>query len=455
VTPDLVAPATLWRHSDFRRLWAGDTVSQFGTMVTLIALPLLAVKTLHATPFQVGLLSTFETLAFLLVGLPAGAWVDRLRRRNVLIVGDLLRAVLLGSLPVAAWLDLLALPQVYLVALLAGICTVFFDVAYQSYLPHLVGREHLVEGNAKLQASQSVAQVAGPSAGGLLVQWLTAPYALAVDAVSYLWSAVWVGAIRAREPKPERAPGRHLLREVQEGLAFVVKHPLLRAISACTGLSNLFSTVSMVALISLLASPSQLNLPAGTIGVIFTVGSVGGLVGAVLAGRIARRVGQGPAIWLSQVLTVPPAAVLPFVHRDWTLVLLAVSQVLTTVGVVVYNITQVSFRQRLCPERLLGRMNATIRFLVWGTMPLGALLGGALAAWIGLRPTLAVAAVGAAVASLPVFFSPLRWMRELPQSYAAEPAGEPTEPAGGTAEPAAGLRTEPPVPEADLSAPGR
>ncbi|HVQ95216.1 MAG TPA: MFS transporter [Mycobacteriales bacterium] len=428
------ASRSLSRHRDFRRLWAGDTISQFGSMVTLIALPLLAVKTLHATPFEVGLLTAFETLAFLLVGLPAGAWVDRLRRRDVLIVGDLLRALLLGSLPLAAWLDVLALPQVYLVALTAGICTVFFDVAYQSYLPHLVGREHLVEGNAKLQASQSVAQVAGPSVGGLLVQWLTAPYAILVDAVSYLWSAVCVSAIRSREPAPERAPGRHLLREVQEGLAFVVKHPLLRSIAACTGTSNLFSSVGMVALISLLAGSGQLNLSAGTIGLLFAVGSVGGLVGALVARRVASWLGQGPAIWISALITVPTAAIPIFVHRDWTLGLLAVGQLVSSIGVVVYNITQVSFRQGLCPERLLGRMNATIRFLVWGTMPLGGLLGGALSTWIGLRPTFAVAAVGALVAAMPVFFSPLRWMRELPQTYDSGP--------DGLAEPAAGLLTE-------------
>jgi MFS family permease len=450
------APATaatkrrsLIHHRDFRRLWAGETVSQFGTMVTMVALPLLAVKTLHATPFQVGLLSACETLAFLLVGLPAGAWVDRLRRRDVLIVGDVLRALLLGSLPIAAWLDVLKLPQVYLVALVTGICTVFFDVAYQSYLPHLIGRDHLVEGNAKLQASESVAQVAGPSLGGLLVQWLTAPYAILIDAVSYLWSAGWVLAIRSREPKPERAEGRHLRREVQEGLAFVIRHRLLRSIAACTGTSNLFSSVGYVALISLLAGTGRLNLSAGAIGLILSFGSIGGLVGALLARRIAARLGQGPAIWMGQAITVPPALVPIFVQRNWTLGLLAASMFVTSVGVVVYNITQVSFRQGLCPERLLGRMNATIRFLVWGTMPLGGLLGGGLSTWIGLRPTLAVAAGGALLAGAPVFFSPLRWMRELPQTYdEAVPAAHlVTE---------AGVVTEEPQPEdsADL-APGR
>ena len=418
-TEETGPPASLWHHRDFLRLWAGDTVSQLGTMVTLVALPLLAIKVLHATPFQVGLLTACETLAFLLVGLPAGAWVDRMRRRNVLIAGDLARAVLLASLPLAAWLDVLTLLQVYAVTLVVGVCTVFFDVAYQSYLPHLVGRDHLVEGNAKLQASQSVSQVAGPSFGGLLVQVLTAPYAILLDAISYLWSAVWVTAIRKREPRPDSAE-RHLVAEVKEGLAFVLRHRLLRSITACTGTSNLASSAGGVALISLLAGPSQLNLSAGAIGALFTVGAVGGLLGAVAVRRFAGWVGQGPAIWMSLAFTAPAAFVQPFVRRDWTLGLLAASMLVTSVGTVVYNISQVSFRQGLCPERLLGRMNATIRFLVWGTLPLGGLLGGALSTWIGLRPTLFLAAAGELLAVLPVYLSPLRTMRELPQTYEEE-----------------------------------
>jgi len=411
-------------------------------MVTMIALPLLAIKVLHATAFQVGLLTTCETLAFLLVGLPAGAWVDRMRRRSVLIAGDLARALLLASLPLAAWLDVLTLPQVYVVTLVVGVCTVFFDVAYQSYLPHLVGREHLVEGNAKLQASQSVAQVAGPSLGGLLVQWLTAPYAILLDAASYLWSALWVMSIGKREPRPQRHADSHLVTEIKEGLAFVLRHRLLRSIAACTGLSNLASNAAGVALITLLASPAQLDLSAGAIGLLFTVGSVGGVLGAVVARKFAQWVGQGQAIWMSGLFWAPPAFVPPFVHRDWTLGLLAVSMLVTWVGVVVYNITQVSFRQGLCPERLLGRMNATIRFLVWGTLPLGALLGGALSTWIGLRPTLLVAAVLGVIAVLPVYLSPLRTMRELPQTY--EDSADAT-----LAEPAPGLVTEqaPPAPD--------
>ena len=248
-------------HADFRRLWIGDSISQVGTMVTMLAMPLLAVKVLHATPFQVGLLTTFEFLAFLVIGLPAGAWVDRMRRRNVMIAADLGRAVILGSVPVAAALGVLTIWQLYAVVLLNGACTVFFDVSYQSYLPFLVGRQRLVEGNAKLQGTQSVAQVAGPGVGGLLVQLLGAPYAIATDAASYLWSAAWVGAIRGREPKPERVPGSNLVQEIREGVGFIVGHRILRSIAGCTATSNLWSSAAYPVLVVLLAR--TLDLSAG------------------------------------------------------------------------------------------------------------------------------------------------------------------------------------------------
>src|SRR5690242_13395631 len=211
---------------DFRRLWIGETVSQFGTMISLLALPLVAILYLHATTFEVGLLTMLDSIAFLLVGLPAGAWVDRMRFRWVLIVNDVTRAVALGSIPLAQLLGVLTIGQMYVVAFVVSVSTVFFDVAYQSYLPALVDREALVEGNSKLQASESVSQIAGPGLGGLLIQALTAPYAVLVDALSFLWSAAWVGRIRMRPPKPERKPNRHLGREIAEGLKFVVGNRL-------------------------------------------------------------------------------------------------------------------------------------------------------------------------------------------------------------------------------------
>jgi MFS family permease len=402
----------LWHHMDFRRMWIGETVSQFGSQISQLALPLVAILVVHASTFEVGLLTTFEMLAFLVVGLPAGAWVDRMRFRSVLIVNDVLRALALGSIPLAQAWGILTIEQLYIVALVVGVCTVFFDVAYQSYLPQLVDRSAIVEGNAKLQASESVSQIAGPGLGGALIQALTAPYAVLIDAVSFLWSAGWVGAIQARPPKPERKPDRHLGREIKEGLRFVLGNRLLRAIAMCTGSSNLFNTLGFAVFYVLLAR--DLHLSPGVIGLIMSTAAIGGLLGSLVATRIAERLGQGPTIWISIALSLPTSFVAPFVHRDWTLYLLAASFIVFWATVVVYNITQVSFRQGLCPPYLLGRMNATMRFLVWGTMPLGGFLGGVLGSTIGVRNTLLVAAIGGCVAVLPVFFSPLRTMRDLP-----------------------------------------
>jgi MFS family permease len=419
----------LWRHRDFRRLWIGETVSQFGTMVSQLALPLVAILVVHASTFQVGLLTALQWLAFLVIGLPAGAWVDRMRCRNVLIANDVLRAAAIGSIPAAAALHALTIEQLYAVALVVGVGTVFFDVAYQSYLPELIDRDLLVDGNAKLQASESVAQIAGPSIGGLLIQALTAPYAVLIDAMSFLWSAVWVGAIRVDPAERQRTHDRHLGREIAQGLRFVVGNPMLRAIAMCTASSNLFMSLGLAVYYVLLAR--ELHLSAGVIGLISSTAAVGGLIGSLLAGRLARRFGQGPAIWVSILAAAPLGFVAPFVHRDWTLVLLAAAQLLVSITVVVYNITQVSFRQGLCPPALLGRMNATMRFLVWGTLPLGGVLGGAFGSWLGVRPALLISAIGACFSFLPVYLSPLRSMRELP-SYQAVLESETASPVSGT-----------------------
>jgi MFS family permease len=418
VTDDLDRPRRrgLWHHPEFRRLWIGESVSQFGSTISQLALPLVAILIVHASTFEVGLLVTFQMAAFLVVGLPAGAWVDRMRFRAVLIVNDVLRAVALASVPVAHWLGVLSIGQLYAVALLTGVCTVFFDVAYQSYVPELVDREQLVDANAKLQASESVSQIGGPSAGGLLIQVLTAPYAVLLDAASFLWSASWVAAIRTRPPKAERRPDRNLRREIGEGLRFVLGNRLLRSIALCTGTSNLFGSIAAAVFYVLLAR--ELRLSPGLIGLIESTSAIGGLAGSLVADRFARRVGQGPAIWISALAMAPFGFVAPFVQRDWTLALLAFAQGVMWLNVVIYNITQVSFRQGLCPPALLGRMNATMRFLVWGTMPVGGFLGGVLGETIGVRQTLFVVAVGGSLSFLPVFLSPLRRMRELP-SYAA------------------------------------
>lgn len=398
-------------HRDFVRLWAATALSEVGTVVTRLAVPLVAVTTLHATALQVGLLTTFQYLAFLVIGLPTGAWVDRMRRRRVMIVADLGRFVVLGTVPLSAALGTLTIWQLYAVVLVTGCLTVFFDVAYQSYLPSLVGRPRLVEGNAKLHGTQSAAEVAGPSLGGLLVQALTAPMTILLDAVSFLWSAALLTTIRHVEERPTRVGRRPLFQEVREGVELVLRHPLLRAIAACTATCNLWMAAGQSMLIVLLAR--GLALSAGAIGLLLSTAALGGLLGAVVARRLASRLGQGPAIWLSIAVTSPLLLVQPFLQRDWTLGAFVVSQFAFGVGTVVYNITQVSFRQTLCPDRLLGRMNATMRFVVWGSIPLGGLLGGALGSWLGVRAALLIAAIGASLAFLWVFLSPLRSTRDL------------------------------------------
>jgi MFS family permease len=417
-TPDgPVNRGGLWRHADFRRLWVGETVSQFGSTISQLALPLVAILVLHASIWQVGVLGACETAAFVVVGLPAGAWVERMRFRSVLIVNDLVRAAALAWVPVARLLGVLSIGQLYGVALVTGVSTVFFGVAYQSYLPQLIDRDLLVEGNAKLQASESVSQIAGPGLGGALVQVFTAPYAVLVDAVSFLWSAAWLARIEVRPPRPERGPDPNLLREIRDGLRFVLGDRMLRSIALCVGMANLFASATFAVFSVLLAR--GLRLPPGVIGLLSSTAAVGGLIGALAAGRFAARVGRGPAIWIACAVAGPCALVSPFVRRDWTVGLLAVAQIVMWMAVVVFNITQVSFRQALCPPGLLGRMNATMRFVGLGTMPLGALLGGLSGSTIGVRGTLLAGAVGQSLAFLPVFLSPLRRMRELPSC--AEP----------------------------------
>ena len=403
----------LLHDHDYRQLFASTTVSQFGVHVTQLAIPLVAIVTLGAGPFEVGLLTALETLPFLLVGLPAGAWVDRMRRRSVLIAGDVGRAVLLLTIPLAWWQDVLTIWQLYAVGFLVGVLTVFFEVAYQSYLPHLVGRDNLVEGNAKLESMRAVAQVGGPALAGQLIRLLTAPVALLVDALAMGASALFVARIRKREPKPERRPDANLLREIGEGLRFMLGHRLLRAIAACTGSFNLFAGAYGAMLIIFLQR--VVGADAGEIGLVFTITGSGGLLGAFLARRFAAWVGQGPAIWLSVAVSAPFGLLMPLVAAPgWRLWVAAAGGFVVSVGVVVYNVTQVSFRQGLTPDHLLGRMNATMRFLVWGTMPLGGLLGGVLGEWLDVRSALLIGALGTCVAFLPVFLSPLRSMRTLP-----------------------------------------
>lgn len=411
-TVSIVRRDSLFFHRDFRLLWLGDTVSQFGSLITNTAAPLLAALVLAATPFEMGVLNAADTAAFLLVGLPAGAWVDRMRRRPLMLSADLGRALLLASIPVSWWFGVLTLAQLILIGLAVGVLTVFFDVAYQSYLPSLVTREKLTEGNSKLQASQSVAQVSGPAIGGWLTQLAGAANAMGVNALGFLWSALCLWRIRGTETPVVRSADRNLRREIAEGLRFVFGNRNLVAIVSCTGSSNFFSNV--IASVGVLLLTRELGAGPGLVGLLLAGGGVGGVLGALLSNRISTRLGQGRTIWVSIAVTSPFGLLIPLAGHGWLLSLYGVGWLVYSFGAVVYNIAQVSFRQAICPDRLLGRMNASVRFLVWGTIPLGALVGGVLGTLIGIRPTMWVGAVGMTLAALPLLFSPLRGLRDLP-----------------------------------------
>jgi len=387
-------------HPSFLRLWASQSISLLGSRVTMTALPLTAVYALHATAFEMGILTAAGPLAYLLVGLPAGAWVDRLPRRPVMIVADLGRAILLASIPIASIVGLLSMAQLFLVALLVGVLTVFFDVAYQSLLPSVVRADQLVEANSKLRVSESVTQVAGPGVGGGLVQILGAPVAIAADAVSFVLSALSLVLVRAREAAPSGQESRHLGREIQTGVATVLRTPSLGALAGAGVTFNLFDNVLMA--VYVLYMTRTLHFPSTLVGLVFGLGGIGGLVGATIAERVTTRFGHrrvmlaGIAISAAGEFTIAGA-------RDPILVaviILLTAETMVEFGGTLYGIDAASFCQATVPGSLQGRVTATMRVISWGVGSLGALAGGVLGGAIGVRPTVLIAGMGSLLSIL-------------------------------------------------------
>ncbi|MGI8762359.1 MAG: MFS transporter [Jatrophihabitantaceae bacterium] len=402
-------------HRDFRLLWAGQSTSDVGTAVSTVVLPLIAVVYLHASAFEVGALSAAEWVPWLLIGLPAGVWVDRSRCRPLMLACDLVRAVLIASVPIAAAFHRLGLGQLFAVAGLTGIATVIFQVAYVSYLPTMLPREDLVEGNAKLQGSGAVAQVVGPGIGGALVQVFRAPFALVADAASYLISAAALLAIRAREV-PHEPSVRHLRREIAEGARYVAGDPLLRVLTISPAIANFFFTG--YGAIEVLFLVRAVHLQPASVGLLVGVVSLGSVLGAALARPVGRRIGTARAIWLVTLVTSPFALLIALTTRGAGLVFFLVGNTVMFVGVLIYNVTVGGFRQAYCPPQVLGRVVATMRFVLFGTVPLGALAGGALAGWLGTRDAVWVLTAGNVLPAFVLLASPLRRMRELPDGPA-------------------------------------
>ncbi|MCV2461877.1 MFS transporter [Streptomyces sp. ICN988] len=411
---------------DFGRLFAATALGQLGDRIVFLTLPLVAIATLHADEFQVGLLTATTTAGSLLVGLPAGAWVDRMRKRSVLIGTDLLRAAALLTIPLAWWADLLGIRLLYAVALLHGVLTVFFDVAHVSYLPHLVGRGNLVEGNAKLSAVRSVTGIGGPAVAGPLVGLVGAPATLLAGSAGMTLSGLLAATIRRREEQPQTMSEQPRLgTEIMEGLRFVLHRPALRTIMFSDALFNLSLVMYQTMLLVFLERTMDLG-PLG-IGLVLSGMGCGALLGASTATTLARRVGQRPVIWLATLVTCPLTVLMPLARPGWTLYAGAVGLAALSLGGVVRVVAQSSLQQSLTPDRLLGRMAATARFVSSGGVPLGGLLGGASGAAFGATGTLWIGASGMTLSAVPT----LLWWRAArgrPSCGCSRPSGS----GGGT-----------------------
>lgn len=409
----------LRRHPDFRRVWAANAISEIGSRLSLLAFPLLALLTLHATAFEVSLLRALATAAWLALGLVAGAWMDRIRVRGVMIAADAARAVILATVPIAYLAGVLTLAQLYAVALLAGVGTVCFGVAAGTYLPRLLSTEDLVEGNARLATNTSVAAVLASGGGGFLIQWLTAPIAIAVDALSFVWSAVWLRGVRHGEPAPPRPERPHLRREIAEGWGFVWRHRILRPLAGYAVCTIFFQAMNDAVWLTYLVR--RVGLSPWVIGLVSMSGLVGAVIAGLVATRIAQRLGNARALVLGSCLYAVGFGLYPLTTAGWGLTVAVVGSFLVSFTIIVNHVLQVSARQSLCPKHLYGRVGATSQFMTWGIMPIGALAGGVLATVTSTHAALWIAAVGIAVSILWMLLSPLRLMRDIPAPAAAAP----------------------------------
>lgn len=382
---------SLLRERDFGLLLGAATVSNLGSQFTTVAIPLLAIRLLHADTLAVGVLSASGVAAFVLVGIPAGQWVSRFRRRPIMMAADFGRAALLAWAPIAYALHALTVSQLFIIVFLHGVLTVLFDLAAQSLLPAVVRRDQLMEGNAKLGGVDAFARTAGPNFAGILISVISAPVAIVIDAISFLSSGLVIGVMRGREAKPVLPPECHGAgREIYEGLEFVLRPGPLRATTLTSASTNFFMALSWVAVVTLVGS--ELNLPNWMIGLIFSAGGIGSLAGSLLARHTVNRIGVRRAIWMTLACAAPFQLAAPLIDRGAMFFVAVLAIVVVWTGIGIRNVAVVSYRQRVTPAHLLTRVTATARFITWGARPLGALAGGVLGQHTGLRPTLWIAA---------------------------------------------------------------
>ncbi len=413
---------SLLRDPEFLKYWSSQAVYGFGYPIAQLAIPLLAVSVLGAGPVEMGYLGAAGTLAFLVLGLPAGIIVDRSRRRPLMIGLDLTGAALLGIVPLSAALGALRLEVLYLVEFLFGCVGVVATVAYQAFLPTLVGRPRLVEANSRVQLTASTSQVAGPAAGGLLIQLVSAPFAIVATVVSHVVSSALLVTIRVDEPKPRAHEGRSIAGDVREGLGLVFSDRTIRSIMLCGTTHNVFSNGMLVALYILFAT-RELGVTPAQLGIVFAAAGPGAIIGSFLASSLPRAVGLGPTIGAMQLATGAARLAMPLAALAATAVppflVLAAGELTLAVARTIFNVNQLSLRQAITPDHQQGRMNASIRFVMWAVVPFGALLGGWLGDRIGLLPTIWIAVAGTFLASLWIFLTPVRSLRDAPEPLVA------------------------------------
>jgi MFS family permease len=388
-----------------------------GSQITGLVFPVLAVTYLNANEFQMGLLNAADTSAFLVFGLLAGALVDRWIKRQVMLVADLVRMLAVAVIPILWMLGVLNVYHLMIVGAVISVATVFFDVSYQSYIPILLPKEYIGIGNARLEISGQISGIAGPGIVGALLTFLKAPVLLVIDSVSFLVSAVSLWFIKDREQEKPKTDRKPIVHEIGEGLKFVWNQKLIRAISFTTSTSNMFGTVVATMFALYLLKPEFLNLGTAGFGILMSIGSLGGLLGAALTPKLIKLVGEGPLIVLSVLVSEFVQFLIPlawYIPHQYSIIPLAANSFFTSFLALTYNITQVTARQRLCPEHLLGRMNASIRFMVWGSIPIGALIAGILGTVFGVLSTIWIGVILGLFSSCFVLFSPLRTMRKMP-----------------------------------------
>jgi predicted MFS family arabinose efflux permease len=405
----------LFRNPRFAWLFTAQTLSVMGSQLGGFAVTVVAVVMLSASEGEMGILNAANTAAFLVVGLLAGAWVDRWVKRRVMIIADLVRMVMMALIPILYFAGSLQIWHLIVIGAVVGVATVFFDVAYQSVIPILFKSEHIAPANSALETSSQISHISGPPIAGSLIAFMTAPVVLIFDAVSFGISALTLSFIKDDEkPKPleDRRP---LHKEIAEGVKFVWNEPIIRAVSFCTSSTNLFNTIGTTLMGIYVLRELEISLPV--FGLIMTIAGVGGLLGASMSAKLAAWMGEGQLIAISAFGSAAAFMMVPLtglVDHFWAPFILAAIEFAISFFVLTYNITQVSARQRICPKPLLGRMNASIRFFVWGVMPIGALLAGVLGTAFGAFTTIVIGGVGMLFASLFVILHPLARMRKLP-----------------------------------------